>query len=208
MTRNPDPRRTIATAVVAVLVSLLAGAAVTSTSLADDSQEMRFGSVETVTPVEIKGGFMGLSKKAGRAYGVAIVDGGGQIQIESSSLSFLVGDCVAVIGDGKKTSLERADPKQCGKTSAAAPAGNGVSRDDCPQARDESKVWPPESGRHRALLRELIACGGDSNLAHPEDAAAPKSGACSAAWAEVERLPFGPARADARRRAVGVCGDG
>lgn len=203
----------------AVALTLLAGCmgAPLEGAWADDEVEVRYGVVKGQRPTVISKGLFGTDKKPGMTYTIVTTGSDNdQVEVSSENTSFLVGDCVAIEGQGKKSELVRAQPHLCGaqadesaKAFVAAPhtglfgAAGAGDDESCKQARKEVDGWPPGPGRRRALLRELLACneGGGRVGQSQEDRE------CSAAWTEVERLPFGPARATAREHAREVCED-
>lgn len=187
-------------------------------ALADDVTEVRYGRVEGRQPTEISSGLLGVRKKIGMAYAVALVASTERVEVSSTNTSFLAGDCVIVEGTGKKATLERAEPKLCGPAAAeqakqfVAPPQVGLhpqgsDSDACAQAREEAKVWPIGMGRRRALRREAQVCAESKPPANAVAGGAhPAADACGAAWHAVEALPFGRERASARRHAREVCG--
>ncbi len=175
------------------------------------------GEIQSRTPIELSSGFLKMGKSAGFAYIVNLMPSGGDLRIESDDNSLLPGDCVWVTGTGKKTKLERAQHSVCAApTASKAPTGDGTASTSgdggpsCAEARREVRGWPPGPERRRALRMELEACaneplGTGSTTDDGTTSSDGPSDACRAAWQKVGELPFGPARAEARRNAFATC---
>lgn len=191
------------------LVVLFAGSGLPLPALGDDIKEVRYGVIEGRHPTEISGGLFGMGKTPGMAYIISLVQFSSRLEVDSLNISFLVGDCVTVVGKGEETTLARAESQQCTNSTVAVMPhkstlkAHGAISAACQQARKESMSWPPGLGRRRALLREMMVCGApvgtDSYSKHP------LGQTCAQAWTEVESLPFGPQRATARERAGEKC---
>lgn len=204
-------------AMFAVAMAAAAVLAATGTR-ADEETVVSYGVVEAMRPAAVSGGFLGLGEKPGMAYTIRRVGEAESIQVTSANVSFLAGDCLAVAGSGKDTTLTRARPALCSAAAATAPgrapvsapapghapasaagagagawSSQGAGSPACKQAREEANTLPVGLARRRAVLRELVVC---------EPAPSPE---CRKAWDEVEALPFGPDRAAARARARRAC---
>ncbi|WP_428357513.1 hypothetical protein [Methyloprofundus sp.] len=101
------------------LVVLFAGSGLPLPALGDDVKEVRYGMIEGRHPTEISGGLFGMGKTSGMAYIVSLVQFSSRLEIDSLNVSFLVGDCVAVVGKGKGTTLARAESQQCANSTTA-----------------------------------------------------------------------------------------
>ncbi len=181
-----------------------------SVSFGDDVKEVRYGMIEGRRPTEISSGLFGISKKPGMAYTVRLVLASGRLEIDSPNVSFLVGDCVAVVGEGDKTTLGRAESHLCSNPTAPIkksvvvfPRAHGAKSEQCTHAQAESATWPQGLGRRRALMRELMVCGQPAGKTAVVTHSYRRS--CANAWAKVELMPFGLQRAAARERARAVC---
>ena len=182
-----------------------------SVSFADDVKEVRYGLIEGRRPTEISKGLFGLRDKPGMAYTIKLLQSSGRLEVDSPNVSFLVGDCVAIVGEDDNTKLARAEAHLCLDPATTRSIvvhkedlmAHGANSDQCVHARAESTTWPPGPGRHRALLRELMICGESPGAVNT--LAQPLAQPCSDAWAKVERLPFGLDRARARIRAREAC---
>lgn len=185
-----------------------------SEARADEVRPVRYGVVEARRPVEIKGGLLGLRAKPGMTYTIRLTQSPASIEVRSPNLAFLADDCVAIEGEGSKTTLARAESRLCGGSRGRAPAGaasgaglgaRGAGSPACQAARQETNGWPAGLGRRRALLRELMVCEHPGQAGGAGAATPGGGGPCARAWAEVEQLPFGPERAAARERARQAC---
>ena len=112
--------------------------------------------IEGRRPTEISTGLFGISKKPGMAYTVGFVLASGRLEIVSQNVSFLVGDCVAVVGEGDKTTLARAESNLCSNATAPIknsvvvfPRAHGAKSEQCTHAQAESATWPQGLGRRR-----------------------------------------------------------
>ena len=204
-------RRSIRPDILLLLAAVAFLGLPTSVSFGDEVKEVRYGVIEGRRPTEISKGLFGLRDKPGMAYTIKLLQASGRLEVDSPNVSFLVGDCVAVIGEDDKTRLARAEAHLCIDPATTKSIvvhkrdlmAHGANSDQCAHARAESTNWPPGPGRHRALLRELIICGQTPGTV--TTVAQPLAQPCSDAWAKVERLPFGLERARARINAREVC---
>ncbi len=182
--------------------------------LADQIKPVAYGKIVASRPTEISDGLFGMSNKSGMAYTIKQVKDNGQIEIDSPNVSFLVGDCVAMVGEGDKTTLTRTQPSFCAGTSRQSKKpdqkyhiktfkGYGPDSQQCAHARAEASSWPAGYGRRRALMREMVICAQPGTQVDVYKT--PEQQSCRRAWQKVENLPFGPARAQARQAARNIC---